>query len=117
MDLLTYHFIHVCSVMLLFTAFGAIIMSTTDRFHKPAAILHGVSLLLLFVSGMGMLAKLKHMSGPGAMHYWIVKLVILIALGGALALAKRKILHTPVLMAIVLILGFVAAYLGIYKPF
>ena len=108
-----YNFIHLAGVMLLFTAFGAVILNSSPRYNKAASILHGVSLLLIFISGMGLLGKLQLMG----LKFWIAKVVILILLGGALTLAKKKMLHPPVSLSIVLGLGFAAAYLGIYKPF
>ena len=114
MDIRIFSLLHVSSVMLLFTAFGAIILSNSDRHHKAAAILHGVSLLLLFISGFGMLGVLKMM---GTHSFWIAKIVILILLGGALVVAKRRLLHPPAALAIVVGLGIAAAWLGIYKPF
>lgn len=104
--------LHVCSIMVLFTAMGSVILSTTPRYFKAASILHGVSLLFILITGFGMIGN------PGiGPKFWIPKLIILILIGGSLTLAKRKILHTPVILTIILILGFAAAALGIYKPF
>lgn len=114
MDLLFYKTLHVSSVMLLFVALGATIAGGNPRFAKTAGMLHGIALVLLLVSGMGLLAKLQIM---GTTKFWIAKLVIWLLLGVSLVVAKRKLLHAPALTIIVLVLGTISAYLGIYKPF
>ena len=109
-----YNFLHVAGVMLLFTAFGAVILNTSDRYNKVASILHGISLLIILISGIMILI----VNGwATTFKFYHAKILILILMGGALTLAKRKIVHPPVSLSIVLALGFIAAYLGIYKPF
>jgi len=57
-----------------------------------------------------MIAKLQY-----GFPWWVlVKLVIWLALGGMLAVAKRKALSRPVILALVLVLGLVSVWLCIY---
>ena len=79
----------------------------------PMTILHGVGMLFLLVAGFGMIAKL----GLGMHGLWFfAKLLIWLALGGALVLAKRKRELAKPLWVGVLVLAVFAAYFGIYKP-
>ena len=72
------------------------------------AMIHGIGLLLILVSGFGMQAKLK----LGFPVWMISKLVILLALGGSIALIKRKALPPVAIYFLVIFLGSIAAYLG-----
>ena len=114
MSIQIYQFIHVVSVMLIFVALSAIISGGTQRLTKASTILHGVALILLLISGFGLLAKFEIM---GTSKFWIVKFIIWLAIGASLVLAKRKLLHEGTLITIIIFLGVISAYLGIYKPF
>ena len=112
MDPGIYKIIHFVGLIILFTGIGSLI--TSDP-RKPAglrrpAMLHGIGLLLILVSGFGLQAKLHAAAGfPG----WIIaKLAILIVLGGFIVVIKRKLLPVPVIYLLVIILGSLAAYLG-----
>jgi hypothetical protein len=70
--------------------------------------IHGIGLLLILVSGFGLQAKLK----LGFPIWMISKLVILLALGGSIALIKRGALPPIVIYILVIFLGSIAAYLG-----
>jgi hypothetical protein len=104
--------VHLAGALGLFTAMGAIISTDCASCKKSAGILHGISMLLLFVAGFAILKK-----PPMELHYWKVKIVLWLLLGVLPVLAKRKALPKPTLMAIVLATGVFAAYLGVQKPF
>jgi len=76
---------------------------------------HGIGLLIVLIAGFGMLAKLNLMgSFPG----WAVgKLVIWLALGALPApiyrMGKKSMMFAP----ITVLLGALAAFFAIYKPF
>lgn len=115
MDLLTYKLIHIISIIGLFSAIGGLVAADVT---KPARlrifiIIHGVSLLLLFVSGFGLQAK-----GPYEFSStWIIaKLVIWALLGASLVILKRRLLPAGTAWALTILLGGVAAYLAIHKP-
>ncbi|WP_193211407.1 hypothetical protein [Luteolibacter marinus] len=102
--------LHLAGALGVFTAMGAVVSGATGK--KCYSILHGVSLLLLLLMGFAMLKK------PPMDHYWwMVKVVIWLFLGAAPALAKRKALPSSALLALCLIGGVAAAYLGLSKPF
>lgn len=113
-----YKILHVVGVMLLFTALGGVTLhalSGGDKGRKLLAASHGVALLLLLVAGFGMIAKLK-LAAPYPGWIW-GKLVIWLLLGGAVVLPRKKPeLAKPLFLALPL-LGGVAAWLAIMKPF
>ncbi len=82
--------------------------------RKFSAIFHGVGLTFILVSGFGLLARLNMVRDlPG----WVyVKLAIWLALGGAIALAKRYSKGT-VSVAVILTLLVAAAWTAVNKPF
>lgn len=109
MNPLYYNIIHLVGIMALFAALGAVAAGSSDRCGKLAGILHGLAILLILVSGFGMLAKYQ-LGFP----WWItVKLVIWLAMGAMLAVAKRKVLPCGAVFGIILALGAVAAVLGV----
>lgn len=80
---------------------------------KGHFIYHGLGLILLLVSGFGMLAKLGILTTlPG----WIIgKLVIWLLLGGIVVLIKRKPELSYLTRPLVILLVTFAAYLAIFK--
>lgn len=116
MDIEFYRIIHIAGLSGLALAFGALLSSDSSLSKRFLAILHGVGLLLILVSGFGMLAKLgiSHSEIPG---WAIAKTIIWLALGALLAPVKRR--KIPALASVILIIALitVAAYCGIAKPF
>ena len=113
MSYATYKVIHILSALAVFLALGAALAPGAGKAPKWIAPLHGTALLFSLVAGFGLLARLGLTQGmPG----WVVgKLVIWLALGGSLALIKRKLLPAPALVAWLLGLGGLAAFLAIFK--
>jgi hypothetical protein len=110
MDPGIYKIIHFVGLIVLFLGIGSLITADPKKpsaFRIPAMI-HGIGLLLILISGFGLQAKLK----LGFPVWMISKLVILIALGGSIALIKRKVLPPAVVYLLAIILGGIAAYLG-----
>lgn len=118
----TYKLLHVFSVLLVFLALGGVIVhminggtKDSNRFRKTIAITHGVGLLLVLISGFGMLARLSiHWPWPG---WTIGKLVIWLLVGAALAVAYRQPGRANMLWWGVVVLAGSATYLAIAKPF
>lgn len=116
MSLQFYKLLHIIGILLTFTALGGVFVyvgnggnKEGNSFRKIIAISHGVGLLLLLVSGFGMLAKLG-LSFP----IWIVpKLLIWLALGAALALGYRKPEKSVLLWAGSVVLGSIAALIAL----
>jgi hypothetical protein len=116
MSLPFYHIIHLFAVTALFAGTGAALGGTDNpRVRKFGAILRGVALLLLLVTGFGMLAKLQLMK---AMPIWVwLKLGIWVIAAVLPVFVKRKLLPGTTALLIALALGVVAAWLGYLKPF
>lgn len=120
-DILAYKLIHLLGIMMLFLAMGGVFvhsfnggLKSENRWRKAIAIAHGVGLFLILLGGFGMLARLNiAWPWPG----WVyVKLVIWLAFGGMTVLVQ-KMGRAGWTWYVMLLLGFVAAYLALYKPF
>lgn len=116
----TFKVLHLLGVITAFMSIGAIAIraflenpGVRDRAHKIAGWTHAIAFLLLLVSGFGMLAKLK-VGFPG----WVIaKLAIWVALGGIIALPRRKPELAWAWWILSALLGGLAAYFGVMKPF
>ena len=119
MDPLTYKVLHIFGVLLTFTALGGMTLralaGSRDKGTggKLAGITHGVALLLILVSGFGLLAKL----GYGFPTWVLVKIVIWLLIGAAVVLIRRLPQHATIFWFALPILGACAASLAIFKPF
>ena len=125
MPLQVYKVIHIIGIILLMSALGGAVVrsmipgAAEDRAtRKMLAMLHGVGAFLVLLGGFGMLARLGIMAGGGSFPAWLwVKLVIWGILAVALAIPRRRpALARPLLYSLP-ILGGLAAYMAIYKPF
>ncbi|MCH9008614.1 hypothetical protein IIA29_11515 [candidate division KSB1 bacterium] len=113
-----YKIAHITGVLILFLSMGGAVVrgmtsDTSASVRKMIGITNGVGLLIAIVAGFGMMAKL----GIGFDGWIIGKLLIWLAFGGLLAMANRKPEMATQLLFIVIILGTVAAYLAVMKPF
>jgi hypothetical protein len=111
---------HVIGVIGLFMAFGAAALHSaaggtkvSNPYHKALSAGHGIALLLILVAGFGMIARL----GAGFPPWVIVKIVIWFALGGLMTPLGRAAGSGRSLWAVVFVLGALAAWFGVYKPF
>jgi hypothetical protein len=111
MDPLTYKVLHLGGLIGLFTCLGA--LAAAKGSLKPAAIGMGVSLLVILVAGFGMMAKLRF----GFQGWIIAKIILWVLLGCSLSVFKRNLLPRPAAVALVVVLGIAAAYLGVMKSF
>ncbi len=115
MDYLIYKIIHIVGLMGIFSAMGGLIGADV---RKPATLgiygmIHGISLLALFISGFGLQAKL----GLGFPIWLIAKIIIWALMGGMIVVLKRRLIPVGQAWILMIVLGGVAAYLAIYKPF
>lgn len=110
MDSTTYKIIHLVGISALALGIGGMMANGSNR--KIFSILQGIGLLVMLVSGFGLLAKL-HLGYP---HFAIVKTVLWLVIG-VLPLIVRK-LKLPVGLAIMISLTLVGimAWLGVVKP-
>ena len=114
----TYTVIHVVGVIFLFSALGALAGtagSTHSVLRRTASIAHGVALALIFVAGFGLLARLGFL---GSIPAWAwAKRTLWAALGAVVVPLKRRPEWAPLLWVAMPVLGGVAAWLAITKPF
>jgi hypothetical protein len=122
MELITYKILHIFSALLLLFAMGGLVLRALESgsaaktpARKLGSITHGVALLLLLITGFGALAKLGIM---GAMPGWAwAKIVIWLIFGFVVVLIhKRPALLKP-LWFLLPLLGGVASWLALAKPF
>ncbi|HEU5169632.1 MAG TPA: hypothetical protein VFU46_03790 [Gemmatimonadales bacterium] len=89
----------------------------TNPARRLISIGHGVGLLVALVAGFGLLARLGVMHGlawPG----WVwAKLGIWFVIGGLVALPYRRPDRAGAVFVAVPVLGGLAAWLAIFKPF
>jgi hypothetical protein len=84
--------------------------------RKALASAHGLGALLILVGGFGMLARLGIVQG-GLPGWVIAKLTIWLLLGLAIVLPYRAPGSARSLLWLLPVLGVLAAYFALYKPF
>lgn len=113
MDPQFYKILHLIGIMSLFTGLGALFLVGKDgQGKKPAVIFHGVGLVLILVSGFGLLAKAS-IPFNGAV---ITKLIIWFAMGAMVVVAKKGLLKAPIGWVVVVALGALSAYMASTLP-
>ncbi len=118
MSLLFYKVLHVLALAYLFAALGGAAWHAAhggrrEGAGKGAMIAHGLAMVVLLVSGFGMIAKL----GVGMPGWAWAKLVLWLLIGAAGALPYRKPEWAGGLFWLLPLLGGLAGYLALYKPF
>ena len=110
MDYTTYKLLHLIGLAALAIGLGVMMAGGENR--KTFAIVQGIALMVMLVSGFGLLAKLK----LGFPHFAMVKVVLWVVLGMLPMLLRR--LKVPILggIAISLALVGILAWLGVMKP-
>ncbi len=117
-----YKIMHLLGILMLFLAFGGVInhainggAKATNAWRLPAALTHGLGLVLALVGGFGLLAKLGiTWPWPG----WVlVKLGIWLLFAAVAGLAARSAVLGKGLWWFLLLLGALAAYMAGMKPF
>jgi len=113
-----YKVLHLTAVFIIFLSLGGAVFRSlaadaSEKTKKLIGAMCGAGLLIAFVAGFGLMAKL----GIGFDGWVLSKLVIWLIMGGLLAVANRaQNLALPVAGAAIL-LGALAAYLAVAKPF
>ncbi len=112
-----YKFLHVFSVLLLFTSLGTLAAaanSDSGRLRKLAGIAHGIALTLILVAGFGLLARLSLMA---AIPIWVwLKMGLWLALALIVIPLRRKPEWATALWLLVPVLGGLAVWAAILKP-
>ena len=121
MSLLFYKFFHVVAILTLFTVAGGTALYVANGGDKEGnqarglvGILHGLALVIVLVSGFGLLARL----GLGFDSLWVWgKLALWLAFGVLVTLPYRYPALGKPFLWLLPVVGAVAAYLALYKPF
>lgn len=119
-----YKVVHIIGIVLMMSALGAVSIHVlnggtrqTNRARGLVAALHGTGALLVLVGGFGMLARLGFQHGAMFPGWLLVKLVVWLVLSAALTLVYRRADLSRATYVALPILGGLAAYMAIYKPF
>ena len=110
MDSTTYKIIHLIGISALALGVGGMMAGGSNR--RPFAICQGVGLVVMLVSGFGLLAKLQ----LGFPHFALVKTVLWVVIALLPMLARRLKLPVAAAMLISLTLVGIMAWLGVMKP-
>ncbi|MBP9709134.1 MAG: SirB2 family protein [Oligoflexales bacterium] len=119
MSLEFYKILHLIAVFAVLSALSIRIgralsgFTEKDVISKTTGITHGVALVVVFVSGFGLIARLGYQTFPS----WIYIKLVLFALVSLfpIFIKKNVKLHVGLLFLIVILFGF-AAYVGVAKP-
>jgi len=121
MPITFYTLLHIIGIILLVQSVTAAVYHAMSRPGEPdprrkmLTITHGVAMLLMLVSGFGMLARLGLTDG---LPPWIYgKLLIWLVFGASIALVNRGKGSPMVWWVLIIVLGGAAGWLGIFKPF
>jgi uncharacterized membrane protein len=117
-----YKLLHLAGILFVFVSVGGLAVHAanggtraSNALRKLIAGMHGIGLLVVLVAGFGMLAKLGIM---GQIPGWVwAKLVIWLLLGAMVIVPYKKPSWGPALLVVLPLLGVLAAYLALYKPF
>ena len=109
MDPGLYKFIHYLGIFFLLAGIGGLAFADKDKLKLPS-ISHGMGMFLILLGGFGMQAKLKI---DLFSSWFVVKVVIWLALGATLVIAKRQLLPPVATWLLVIALSGVAAWLGL----
>ena len=119
--LLLYKAIHLSGLILSFVSLGAlatIAVRGSERRSRFPAIGHGVGLFLILLGGFGMLAVLQKLKMIDGWPTWlIIKLVMWIGLGAAIAVFGRKPEFAKATIGACIAFGVVATIMALFKPF
>ncbi len=110
MDPLIYKIIHLTGIAAIAIGAGGMLAGGSNR--KAFAMWQGIGLLLMLVSGFGLLAKLK----LGYPSFAIVKTVLWLVIGAMPVIIRKAKLSTHVAILISLVLVAIMAWLGVMKP-
>ena len=113
--LILYKILHLAGLMTLFTGVAVVVIQGKDGpLRKQALMFHGIGLLLLLVSGFGMMAKL-HL--PYTSGWVLLKVVIWLFFGSVIVLAKNGVLKGQMAWVVCVVAGVIAAWAGLLTPF
>jgi hypothetical protein len=119
-----YKVIHLIGIFLTLAALAGLALAAangatkqSNSARKLVSASHGLGLLIILVGGFGLLARLGAMHG-GMLPGWVWgKLAIWLTMGALLAVPYRRPDLARLVFIALPLLGGVASWLAIYKPF
>jgi hypothetical protein len=117
-----YKLLHIVAVLATFAALGGLLLTVANGATKQSSAVrrliagwHGTTLFLVLLGGFGALARLGIEDGlPG----WIwVKIAMWVVLAAIVAIPYRKPELARPLFWLLPLVGTVAVYMALYKPF
>jgi hypothetical protein len=122
MPIEVYKVLHLLGIMLLFASLGGMAVlglrggeeREVTPLRKLLSITHGVSLLVVFVAGFGLMARLGIMSGWPTWIY--IKIALWLVLGGATVLVRRTPELGRVWLLLLPLVGGAAAWVAFTHP-
>ena len=95
-------------------ALGLTVAGGNEPVRKKLAMGHGISVLIVFITGFGMHAKLNIEGMPG---WFIAKVVLWLLLGAMVAVPRRAADLTAFAFIALPIIAILGTWLAIQKPF
>ena len=117
-----YRVLHLATIFLILLSLGAITLHTLNggtknyAARKWVSALHGTGLLIAFVAGFGLMARLN-MMGQGWPTWIFIKLGIWLTLGAMPVLLYRKPKYSAYWGLLTFVLACAAAFTAVNKPF
>ncbi len=110
----TYKFIHIIGIFFIFIAIGGFsALAQNSKSRKLYGMIHGIFLLIVFVAGFGLIARLK-LATPWPLWVWC-KIAGWLVIGMAPKFTKS---WSPIQTILFYgVFGSVMAYLALFKPF
>ena len=119
-----YNVAHIVGIIMIMAALGALALHAmnggtrdSNRAHGLIAGLHGLGAFLVLLGGFGMLARIGFEHGSPFPGWLVVKIVIWLVLAGSVIVPYRRSMLGKPLLLVLPILGGLAAYMAVYKPF
>lgn len=119
-----YNLVHIVGLVLLMTGLGGMALRAAGGVSKGfpalrrlAMALHGLGAFLILLGGFGMLARMGIAHGAGWPGWLWVKMAVWGMLAAAALLPYRWPATAVPLLLLLPLLGGLAAYMAIYKPF
>jgi hypothetical protein len=117
-----YRVVHLFGIFLLLVilgglAFGARRADAGALTRRAGMILHGLGLFVVLLGGFGLLARIGIVHGTDWPGWVWAKLGVWVVLGAAVAIPLRRPSWAGPLLVLLPVLGGLAAWLAIFKPF
>ena len=118
----SYKVLHILGILVLFASLGGmagVSMMTAARSSRGPRlfrVLHGVALAIILIAGFGILAQLG-MTSPGTWPRWVwIKATVWLLLGASVVILRKSGTQAGSVLAVLALLGAVAAWSAIFKP-